>query len=52
MAKEPLEQGIDQATRWLWDNQAEDGYWVGRLQSNSCMEAEWIMALHFMGLWR
>ena len=50
MGKDALELGIDQATRWLWDNQAGDGYWVGRLQSNSCMEAEWIMALHFMGL--
>ena len=45
-----LERSIDQATRWLWDNQHEDGYWVGRLESNSCMEAEWILALHFMGL--
>ena len=45
-----LDRSIDQATRWLWDNQHEDGYWVGRLESNSCMEAEWILALHFMGL--
>ncbi|MBX2813849.1 MAG: squalene--hopene cyclase [Myxococcales bacterium] len=30
--------------------QACDGYWVGRLESNSCMEAEWILALYVLGL--
>jgi squalene-hopene/tetraprenyl-beta-curcumene cyclase len=45
-----LEGALDSATAWLWENQSEEGYWVGRLQSNSCLEAEWILALHFLEL--
>lgn len=29
--------------------QTSDGYWVGRLESNSCMEAQWILALYILG---
>jgi squalene-hopene/tetraprenyl-beta-curcumene cyclase len=45
-----LDVALDRATAWLWDNQTAEGYWVGRLESNSCIEAEWLMALHFMEL--
>ncbi len=45
-----LESGIAQGLRWMLDRQSGDGYWVGRLQTNSSMEAEWMLALHFMGL--
>lgn len=41
---------IDEAAAWLVERQHEDGYWVGRLESNGCMEAQWILALWFMGL--
>jgi len=41
---------IDGAAEWLAANQNPEGYWVGRLESNVCMEAEWILALWFMGL--
>ncbi len=47
---EQLEQAIGAGVDWSARRQTADGYWVGALQSNSCMEAEWILALHFMGL--
>jgi len=48
--RERLNEAIDGAVEWLVQNQAPEGYWVGRLESNSCMEAEWILALHFLGV--
>ena len=41
---------MDAAAHWLADRQNEQGYWVGALQSNACMEAQWILALWVMGL--
>ena len=45
-----MEQTIQRAAAWLLDDQDDQGFWVGRLQSNSCMEAEWIMAMHILGV--
>ncbi|WP_411818536.1 squalene--hopene cyclase [Hyphococcus sp. DH-69] len=45
-----LESTIDSAASWLAERQKPEGYWVGRLESNACMEAQWILALWFMGL--
>ncbi|RZO67234.1 MAG: squalene--hopene cyclase [Parvularculaceae bacterium] len=44
-----LSQSITSAGDWLAARQNPDGYWVGRLESNACMEAEWCLALWFMG---
>ncbi|HKV39995.1 MAG TPA: squalene--hopene cyclase [Blastocatellia bacterium] len=41
---------IDDAAEWLLQNQEPEGYWVGVLETNSCMEAQWILAMHFLGL--
>jgi squalene-hopene/tetraprenyl-beta-curcumene cyclase len=38
------------AADWLVRNQKPDGHWAGRPETNACMEAEWILALWFMGL--
>ncbi len=43
-----LDEGINAATAWLYREQAEEGYWVGMLQSNCCMEAQWLLAMHFL----
>jgi len=48
--KQNLDQSITSGLAWSLANQHENGYWVGKLQSNSCMEAQWILALHFMNL--
>ncbi len=45
-----LEASITAAADWLAKRQKPEGYWVGRLESNACMEAQWILALWFMGL--
>jgi len=45
-----LTASIAEAADWLGKRQKPEGYWVGRLESNACMEAEWTLALWFMGL--
>ncbi|HRX40411.1 MAG TPA: squalene--hopene cyclase [Parvularculaceae bacterium] len=45
-----LDQAINGAARWLAEQQKPEGYWVGRLESNACMEAQWRLALWFMEL--
>ena len=44
-----LNDAVASATRWLDDEQNEEGFWVGMLESNSCIEAEWLLAMHFVG---
>ena len=44
-----IDVAIDDALLWLDQQQDQDGYWVGMLESNSCMEAEWILAFHILG---
>ena len=43
-----LEAAINAAVAWLYKQQADDGYWVGMLESNCCMEAEWLLAMHIL----
>jgi len=38
------------AADWLVADQKPDGHWVARAQSNSCMEAQWCLALWFLRL--
>jgi squalene-hopene/tetraprenyl-beta-curcumene cyclase len=45
-----LEQSIQEAVEWLKDAQKPEGYWMGWLESNSCMEAEWLLAFHLLGI--
>ena len=45
-----LSASIDAAADWLSERQKPEGYWVGQLESNACMEAQWILALWFIGL--
>ena len=43
-----LRQSIDKALAWLDREQYEEGYWVGILESNCCIEAEWLLAMHIL----
>jgi len=45
-----LTHAIEEAGAWIVGRQKPEGYWAGRLESNACMEAQWILALWFMGL--
>ncbi|MFP6827668.1 MAG: hypothetical protein VCC36_01215 [Gammaproteobacteria bacterium] len=44
-----LNDAVATATRWLDDEQNEESFWVGMLESNSCIEAGWLLAMHFVG---
>ena len=44
-----LAASIDDAVRWLVGQQRPDGHWVGRAETNACMEAQWCLALWFIG---
>ena len=45
-----LNQTARAAAEWLIARQKPDGHWVGRAESNACMEAQWCLALWFLGL--
>jgi squalene-hopene/tetraprenyl-beta-curcumene cyclase len=45
-----VDASIGKAIDWLDREQHPDGFWVGMLESNSCMEAEWLLAMHFLGV--
>ena len=45
-----LDESIDRAIGWLDGDQLPDGYWVGMLESSPCIEAEWLLAMHFLGI--
>ena len=45
-----LDQAIAQAMDWLARDQLPEGFWAGMLESNCCMEAQWILAQHFLGV--
>lgn len=47
--KSDLDQAIQAATQWLDREQTTDGFWVGMLESSFSMEAEWLLAMHFLG---
>ncbi len=44
-----VDTAIDAAIGWLESNQKPEGFWVGMLESNACIEAEWLLAFHFLG---
>jgi squalene-hopene/tetraprenyl-beta-curcumene cyclase len=45
----PLAAAIRAALGWLEDRQAPEGFWAGILESNCCIEAEWLLAFHVLG---
>ncbi len=47
--KKNLDATIENARQWLEKRQAPEGFWAGVLESNSCMEAEWLLVMFFLG---
>ena len=45
-----ISQAIATAIGWLDRAQAPDGYWVGAVETNVAMEAEWLLTSHFLGI--
>jgi squalene-hopene/tetraprenyl-beta-curcumene cyclase len=43
-----VDAAIANAIGWLDRDQQPEGFWVGMLESNYSMEAEWLLAMHFL----
>jgi squalene-hopene/tetraprenyl-beta-curcumene cyclase len=50
VATETITQAISNALLWVAQRQAADGHWVGMMETNCCMEAQWILLAHVLGL--
>ncbi len=50
MITDSLQHGIRNGVSWLLKNQQPEGLWVGYLETNSSIQAEWILAMHFLHL--
>ena len=48
-SKKGLREAIKRTQQYFFRTQHEEGYWLGELESNPTMEAEYIMLTHFMG---
>jgi len=49
-ANKTIGNTIEAGLSWLDTAQQDEGYWRGMFESNCCMEAEWIIAFHVLGL--
>lgn len=41
---------LRRAVGWLLQHQEPDGFWVGMVETNSAMEAEWLLCSHILGI--
>ena len=41
---------LERAVLWLESRQLPEGYWNAHLETNCCMEAQWLMACKFCGI--
>lgn len=44
-----VEETLRAAIGWLNDHQEPEGFWVGMIETNSTIEAEWLLASHILG---
>jgi len=49
LAMERVESGIKRAVEWFWGQQHEQGYWVGELEADSMLEADYIFMHTLLG---
>ena len=45
-----IEPTLERAATWLLGAQKPEGYWVGMVESNSCIEAQWLLCSHILGV--
>lgn len=45
-----LDSTVRNGIEWLLESQTEEGFWVGNVDTNSCIEAEWLLASHIIGV--
>ncbi len=44
-----LARTLRASAEWLLRKQKPEGFWVGMVETNSCIEAEWLLAAHILG---
>ena len=44
-----LDETIRKASKWIVSRQDKNGIWVAPLETNCCMEAQWLLAMYFIG---
>ena len=40
---------LDRTVTWMFDHQADDGYWCGELEGDTILESEYILLLAYLG---
>lgn len=45
-----MDVAIRSALEWSLNAQAPEGFWEGNVDTNSCIEAQWLLAAHFLGV--
>lgn len=45
-----VDHAIRSSSRWLLQRQSPEGFWVGEVETNSCIEAQWLLAGHILGV--
>jgi squalene-hopene/tetraprenyl-beta-curcumene cyclase len=45
-----VDASIAEALQWLETRQSPEGFWSGILESNVCIDSEWLLAMHLLGI--
>ncbi len=45
-----LANTLESAAAWAFAAQEDEGFWVGNVDTNVCIEAEWLLASHILGV--
>ncbi len=48
-AENKIKTSLQKAVDWIKVRQSEDGMWCAPLETNCCMESQWILAMEFIG---
>lgn len=48
--REGLDEAIQRSQAYFLRTQHPDGYWIGQLETNVCMAAEYLLLTHFLGV--
>jgi squalene-hopene/tetraprenyl-beta-curcumene cyclase len=48
-SRDALDEAIRRTQDYFLRTQHPDGYWVGELETNVCMAAEYLLLTHFLG---
>ena len=49
-AVDSIDHALHASVRWLLKQQKPEGFWAGEVETNSCIEAQWLLAGHILGI--